>query len=217
MQFAISILSSPELITPTIMPSPPIRDFSQPPGDDEFYSYQIKIPKDRIAVLIGKNGEVKEQIQGLLGTEIQVDSSEGEVTISGKDALQLLTAREVVKAIGRGFNPSLALYLSKQDVMLDIINVGAIARSPNDLARLKGRLIGAGGKCRRVIEDLTQTHISVYGKTVSIIGEMETMLTARRAIEMLLAGSSHPSVYKWLERQRKHSRNSAFGAQARDV
>lgn len=173
---------------------------------DEIYSYQLRIPKDRIAVLIGKNGEVKQDIESHIGSRISIDSKEGEVTISGKDSLNLFTGREIIKAIARGFNPTIALNLFKHEWLLDIINLGDVARSPHDMERLKGRLIGAGGKCRRVIEELTQTYISVYGKTVSIIGDMETVMIARRAIEMLLAGSSHPNVYKWLERQRKKSR-----------
>jgi len=43
------------------------------------FSYDIKIPKDRVAVLIGKNGKVKEQIEIETDTGLDIDSKEGEV------------------------------------------------------------------------------------------------------------------------------------------
>jgi ribosomal RNA assembly protein len=52
-----------------------------------------------------------------------VDSAEGDIFISGEDALGLYTAREVIKAIGRGFNPDIAKLLLKQDYVLEIIHM----------------------------------------------------------------------------------------------
>ncbi len=176
------------------------------PGGDDLYAYEIKIPKERIAVLIGKEGVIKRHIERELDAKIEVDSSEGDVTILGKDALTLLTGREIIRAVARGFNPDIAMLLLKPDYTLDIMNLADAARTPNDLARLKGRIIGAGGKSRRVIEELTETNISVYGKTVGIIAEVDSLMIARRAIEMLVEGSAHRNVYKWLEKQRKTMR-----------
>ena len=61
--------------------------------------YELRIPKERVAVLIGKNGEAKKDLEENTKTQIKVDSREGDVFISGKDALGLYTARELVKAI----------------------------------------------------------------------------------------------------------------------
>ena len=47
------------------------------------YKYDIKIPKERVAVLIGKKGETKRLIENETATKIEVDSQEGDVTISG--------------------------------------------------------------------------------------------------------------------------------------
>jgi len=74
------------------------------------------------------------------------------------------------------------------------------------MRRLKGRVIGADGKTRRIIEDMTETYVTVYGKTIGIIGETSNVSLARRAIESLLRGSPHSSVYKWLENQRRNIR-----------
>ncbi|RLG35306.1 RNA-processing protein, partial [Methanosarcinales archaeon] len=75
--------------------------------------------------------------------------------------------------------------------------------TPKTLKRIKGRIIGQKGKTRRVIETLTGVKISVYGKTVSLIGYPEQIKVAREAIEMLIKGTPHSTVYTFLERKRR--------------
>ncbi len=172
------------------------------PESDEF-AYELKIPEERIAVLIGEQGKVKKEIEGSTRTTLEI-SKEGDVTILGDDALQLYTAREIVRAIARGFNPKIALLLLKTDYELDIIDLRDVAgKNKNTLQRLKGRVIGEAGKSRREIEHLSETHISVYGKTIGIIGTSEHVALAHETVGMLLAGSMHKTVYQFLERKRK--------------
>ena len=181
---------------------------------DEFeYAYEIKIPKDRIAALIGKGGEMKKKIETDTNISLFIDSKEGDVRISGKDSLGLFTAREIIKAIARGFSPETALKILKSDYALEVLNIADyIGKSKKTAMRLKARLIGTEGKTRRYIEDTTETNICIYGKTVGIIGEVEHMMLARRAIENLLAGATHSSVYQWLERKKKElERNRIIG------
>ena len=71
------------------------------------------------------------------------------------------------------------------------------------MLRLKGRIIGKGGKSREEIEHLTNTYICIYGKTVGIIGEVAWTALARQAVGMLIDGSMHRTVYKFLERKKK--------------
>ncbi len=167
------------------------------------YRYEIKIPKERVAVLIGKSGQVKKDIESAAKIEIDVNSKEGDVFITGNDPLKLFSAKEVIKSIGRGFNPDIAMLLFRQDYMFELINILDFARTKNDIIRMKGRIIGSEGKSRNVIEQLTECYVCVYGKTIGIIGELESVPTARRAIEMLLEGSPHSGVFKFLEKQRR--------------
>ncbi len=170
------------------------------------YSYELRIPKERIAVVIGKKGLTKKQLEKFTNTKIEVDSDEGKVTISG-DSLDVYGARLVIQAIGRGFNPVVAKSLCNDEVCLEIINIKDFAgKSKKKMARLKSRVIGSKGKAWKSIESLTKTCISVYGKTVCIIGKVDDVLTAREAIENLLKGAPHAPVYKWLEDKKKHSR-----------
>lgn len=166
------------------------------------FSYDLKIPKERIAVLIGKQGEIKKKIEQTLGVVLTIDSQEGDITIQGEDAMQLYTGRDIIRAIGRGFNPEIGLLLLKQDYCFELIDMTTYVKE-NHLVRIKGRIIGKEGKARTVLEELTETFISVYGKTIGIIGELENVQHCKRAIESLLQGAPHAVVYKWLEKRRK--------------
>ncbi len=166
------------------------------------FRYEIKIPKIRIAVLIGRKGTVKKRLEEETNTKIIVDSKEGEVFVKGKDAVSLYNTNQMITAIGRGFNPEIAELLLKNDYCFELISLNSYTKERKDLLRIKGRLIGTKGKCRKTIEQLTDCHISIYGKTIGIIGLIENVNIARRAIEQLLKGSPHSHVYKWLEKKR---------------
>ena len=175
---------------------------------DAEYSHELKIPIERVAVLIGKKGETKKELEESTSTKISIDSKEGDVFITGKDPITLFSIKEVILAIGRGFNPDVAKLLLKQDYAFELINTLDYAKSKNSITRLKGRVIGQDGKSRQHVEELTECHISVYGKTIGIIGEAENVAFAKRAIESLLKGSPHANVYKWLERQRREMKKT---------
>lgn len=178
------------------------------------FSYELKIPKERIAVLIGKSGEIKKQIEEETHSKIFIDSKEGDVRITGHDSLGLFSAREMIKAIGRGFSPEIAMLILKSDYAFELLNItDYLGKSQKKMTRLKARVIGTEGKTRKHIEEITETNLSVYGKTIGIIGEVEHVMLARRAIETLLAGATHSSVYKWLEKKKKElERNRMVGA-----
>mgnify|MGYP001586548380 CR=1 FL=1 len=162
--------------------------------------YEITIPKKRVAVLIGKKGSTKRRIEKITSTKLTIDSELGLVTIKGEDSLKTYQTKSVIEAIGRGFNPNISLSLLKEDICFEIIPMQNFAgRSKNNLIRIKSRIIGTRGKCRKTIESMTDTEISIYGKTVSIIGELQNVLIAKKAVEDILAGAPHAPVYKTIE------------------
>ena len=122
----------------------------------------VRVPLDRIGVLIGHNGIVKEELERASASRIKVNSEDGEVCIESTggdedDPTKTLRVVDAISAIGRGFSP----------------------------------------------ETLTGVKISVYGKTVSLIGYPEQIKVAREAIEMLIKGTPHNTVYAFLERKRR--------------
>ena len=169
----------------------------------------VKVPKERIGALIGPEGRVKERIEKKLGIEIGIDSETGDVTLTlapnTEDPSVLFRAKEVVTAVGRGFAPERASRLIQdEDALLEVIDLRELlGRSPADIERIKGRVIGQEGKTRRIIEELTDADVSVYGHTVSIIAGAEEMDIAREAIRMLLEGRQHNTVYRFLHNKRR--------------
>lgn len=172
-------------------------------------SIYVKIPQERVGALIGPNGRVKERLEKKLSVELQIDSETGGVHITlgptSQDPSLLFRAKEVVTAIGRGFSPERAFMLLEDDeAMFEIIDLReVVGRSRSDMRRLKGRIIGKAGKTRSIIEELTNAYISVYGHTVSIIGNTDEAEVAREAVRMLLRGSQHRTVYQFLHKKRR--------------
>lgn len=178
--------------------------------------FVVNIPHERIGVLIGPKGIVKKTIEERLNVKLEVDSSSGSVKIElakpvneGGDPLSIFKARDIVEAIGRGFSPERAFRLFSENAMLSIINIDDyIKRTLNNMVRVKARLIGQGGKTRRIVEETTNTYLSIYGDTVAIIGENEEdVKAAEEAVISIIDGAPHSSVYKFLNnyaRYKKH-------------
>lgn len=171
--------------------------------DSETFVYQVKVPKERIGVIIGQDGGVKKALQEHAHLKLHVDSQEGLVTLEGEDSIALYAARNVIKAIARGFNPEIAQLLLRQDYVLEELKLTDWANTKDSVQRLKGRVIGMKGRSRENIERLTECFISVYGKTICIVGEIAWADVAKRAVEKLLGGSMHKTVWKYLETMRR--------------
>ncbi len=164
---------------------------------------EITIPDDRIGVLIGKGGEIKRRIEELTGCKLRISSETGVVKIECEDPYKFMRVQDVIKAVAHGFNPDVAMKLLEDDMTtLDIIDLTSYV-SDKHLQRVKGRIIGKEGSMRKTIEDLLNVHVSVYGKTVAILGDVESVAIAREAIEMLVEGAQHSTVIRFLERKRR--------------
>jgi ribosomal RNA assembly protein len=169
----------------------------------------VKIPKDRIGVLIGPNASTKKLIERKLDVHLEIDSEGGNVNINlapeAEDPSSIFRAKEVVLAIGRGFSPEKARrLLEDEETMLTIIDLRMyVGKSESEIKRLSGRIIGKEGRTRKIIEELTETSVSVYGHTIGIIGSIDETGIARQAIEMFIRGRLHSSVYKFLHAKRR--------------
>jgi ribosomal RNA assembly protein len=173
----------------------------------------IKIPADRIGVLVGPSGSVKSMLEEKTGAELVIDSDTGAVEIvTGEDPIMAMRLAEIVRAIGRGFSPERAYPLLEDEMlMLDVIDLSRVCNTKSDMARIKGRIIGKDGRTREITEKLTGVGISVYGKTVSIIGKPDQIRIARAAIEMLMDGAPHGAVYGYLEKKNQELVQSSMG------
>ena len=175
----------------------------------------LKIPKERIGVLIGKDGVTKEHVENMTQTELDIESETGSVTISPsenmEDPLGVWKTRYIVKAIGRGFSPETALKLLNDDIILEVINLtDFVGKSKKAVQRQKGRIIGREGRTKEIIKEMTDVDVSVYGKTVALIGDMERIQIAKEAVEMILEGVRHKTVYSFLEKKKNELKRKEF-------
>ena len=171
----------------------------------EYIDY-VLVPKERVAVLIGKGGTVKKDIEKRGKVSIAIDSESGEVSVTRKltkDALPAMTALDIIKAIARGFNPQKAYKLWSPNVYLETIDLTEfLGPSSKSLERVRARIIGREGKVRNYMARLTSTDIVIYGKTVSILGEAENVGLAKEAVFKIIDGLPHNAVFRFLESKR---------------
>ncbi len=150
---------------------------------------KILIPNDRIGIF---NKTVIESIEKESGTKLE--RQDNIILILG-EGLEAYQAALVVKAIGRGFAPVRAIKIF-EGMQLEVIKL-----DDKSAKRIKSRIIGTNGKARRRLEYLSDCMVSVYGNTVSVIGPPEKIFCAKKAVEMIVRGSSHNTAYMFLERQ----------------
>jgi ribosomal RNA assembly protein len=165
----------------------------------------VKVPQDRIGVLIGEGGETMREIESRSEVRLDIDSESGSVAIeSVGDPVTALVAPDIVRAIGRGFKPDAALSLLDDEMrMFDLIDISDKTRNDNDLRRQKGRLIGENGRTRELMEELSGADVVIYGSTIGMIGDPEEVEAVRRATGMILDGAPHGAVYSFLERKHR--------------
>lgn len=115
-----------------------------------------------------------------------------------------MKATNVIKAIGLGFNVSDALKLLSDEYELETIDLKDITgKDQDDMRRIKARVIGEKGKTRKFIEEYTGVIMSIHESYISFIGPFDQVNVARKAVELIIVGKEHQSVYKYLDRAEK--------------
>ena len=124
-----------------------------------------RVPKNRIAVLIGKAGRTREMIEEACGGSLAIDSQSGDVSISWEgepDPIKRMKVPDVISAIGRGFSPERAVQLLEDDFFLRMYDIREwVGRQPNQTRRMRSRLIGTNGRIRTLIEEHTGCELSL--------------------------------------------------------
>lgn len=173
----------------------------------------IRVPQDRVGVVIGPQGETRRMLMDRSGIRIEVDSQTQEVAIhdqaDGVDPVMVLKIKDVVRALARGFSPEHAMRLFSDDCYFELLDFhDYVGKNKGHVRRVTSRLIGSEGKTRRIIEEQTDCDLAIYGHTVGIIGDLEDLGNAKIAVDMILRGAEHASAYRFLENQRRKAKRA---------
>ncbi len=160
---------------------------------------RLVIPEERIE-LLRKDEKWRKELKKFVDINVKIGD---EIELEGDDSIQLLRVKEIFKAFGRGFDFAASLFLLDEDYFLETIDVKNFSgKSKDRQITLKGRVIGKEGITKKMIEKYVDVKVAIYGKTISIIGKWNDMKIAREAIEMLLCGCKHNTVYRFLREQK---------------
>ncbi|MGC8662326.1 MAG: KH domain-containing protein [Candidatus Micrarchaeia archaeon] len=158
---------------------------------------QILIPSKRMEILKKHIGELSR----VLNCKIRINE-ENEVVLDG-GAYEEYNAKNVVTAIGGGFDVDAALRLINDGYFFKSINLKEIFKNRENIIRIEGRVIGREGKSKIYIEEVSGAKISVFGSNISIIGTDVEIKIAESAIYALIEGDTHRKAYRIMEMTKK--------------
>ena len=161
----------------------------------------IKIPSERVSALLGASGETKDYLERRMKVSLAADS-DGAVEING-DPLDEFIGKDIVKAIGRGFEPAVALRLLSDSYGFKLIDLRDYASHEGARHRIMGRVIGEHGRTKEIIKEEVGADVVCYGHTVGVICAVDTLDYAMEAVFRIIEGSNHASVYAYLEKCRR--------------
>lgn len=151
-----------------------------------------KIIVDKLPRII-KN---KERLEKEL--DITIETRGREVYISGEPEAEYI-AEKVIEALDFGFPFSNALKIKEEDSMFEIMNIKDCAHQ-KDFERVRGRIIGKGGKALKTISNLGECYIELSGNKLGIIGSADNIRSVEEACRLLIKGSKHANVYAYMEK-----------------
>ncbi len=157
----------------------------------------VAIPRERMKFLEKKSVKELEKL-----AEVKIKQNE-DISIESEDSIKIMRVKLVLKAFGRGFDFNDALNLLDEDYIFESIEIREYGKSRERILTLKGRVIGTSGKMKKMIEECSEVKVAIYEKTISIIGRWDKIMVAKQAIEMILTGSLHDTVCRFLEGRRR--------------
>jgi ribosomal RNA assembly protein len=154
----------------------------------------IYIPKDRLELL-----KFDKKLLGLMESvcncKIEIESDR--LCITGTPYSEFL-AKNIVFAFGRGFDINIARLLSNENYYFSSIDLKHALGSEKRIKQIKARIIGQNGRTKSYIENVSAAKMSVYGDTVSFIGN-----------NTLIGGGTHKLAYLRMEAAHRKNKERA--------
>lgn len=155
----------------------------------------LKISEER-AKILKKDERWKKELKKFLDVEIEINN---EVFLESENVLDLLKLKKIFECFDFGFEFKDCICLLDEDYVFEKIDLKDYAKSLKRILVLKGRVIGRKGKSKNLIENYSNSKILIKEKEVGILGKWNEVDLAKKAIEMILKGAKHGTVFKFLE------------------
>lgn len=157
----------------------------------------VNIPEDRVSRVVGKGGRVKKTLERMGGVKLKIQDCL--VTVTGEDGFKVAKAADAVKAIGLGFPLKRTFEIFKEDRQLVVFDIEEAVTNEAALRRQRGRIIGERGKTKKYFETVLGIKIHIGDRHVAAIGPPMKLRIFREALEKLVHGSPHSTVYRYVE------------------
>lgn len=137
--------------------------------------------------------------------KVRLNITKGEIEIDSDDAYEEYLARRIIEALNYSFDFQSAVKLKSENFMMDVIRIKEAVR-PSRIKTVLGRLIGEKGRTKKIISELSDCSIAIKDYDIAIIGTTTDVPLAIHAINSLIHGAPHSSVYAYLEKNRRLKR-----------
>jgi len=129
---------------------------------------------------------------------LKINNRGKEVTINGTPEDEY-AGEQVLDALNQGFPFVEAISIKTENKVLEIVNIKDYTKKAN-LERIRGRIIGKGGKALKTLSGLTDSAMELKENHVGIITAPENLERATEALIAIIKGAKHGAVYKELEK-----------------
>ena len=153
-----------------------------------------KIISEKIIRII----KAKKKLEKELG--VKITNRGKEVYLEGTPEDEYISEK-VIEAIGFGFPISTAILIKKEDLLFEIINIKEHSNKKN-LERIRGRIIGTGGKTLKTLSNLSNCFFEIKDNEIGIVGNPENIKNVNEAIISIIKGSKQTNMYAFLEKHR---------------
>lgn len=129
---------------------------------------------------------------------VKITNKGTEIFIEGEPEEEYI-AEKVVMALNYGFEFKEAMLIKDEDFVLEVLLIKDFTKR-KDLSRVRARIIGKQGKTKETLSQLTKCFFQIKDNEVAILGDAEYIYNAQEAVKLIIKGSKHANVYKYLER-----------------
>ncbi|EGD71980.1 MAG: DNA topoisomerase [Candidatus Parvarchaeum acidophilus ARMAN-5_'5-way FS'] len=144
----------------------------------------------------------KKLLQKIKLHDVSIEFEGSTAHIKGESALEVMSVKNVVTAFNRGFDADISSLLLDDDYDIIVISLRDYTASDKRAMQLKGRVIGSRGMIKKRLMRETLCYINVYGKTISIIGQIENLSIVHSAVDMILRGAKHDNVFAMINKKK---------------